>query len=124
MAALNEYRRARHLHAAAARFEPNLMYSAAVHNRRMNVRDSLYHDPEQHNAELIGTLYYVESWEPGKLARRIVRQLNESAPHRAIQEDSYIYVAVSAEKQRFVVRLSRSPEPRDPRQYSDYCQCP
>ncbi|KAA9338434.1 hypothetical protein F0P96_06270 [Hymenobacter busanensis] len=128
MIALNEYIAALNQHrqrllpcTAPPEFSADLLYGAALFNRYLDQRDTLSHDPNNGYAELCGTLYNARSRAPRDLAQYILKQLQASPAHEAIQTDPDLRVAaVSATTKAFVVRLSSTPVPHNAQEYTRY----
>ena len=105
-------RRQRANHAApAVRFDRNLLAGTLLHNRSMEVADTLYHAATP-NAELVGTLLEDAPRDPRELALHIYNRLDRSPGHARLQSDPrLVWVSISATRSYFTVRLSSVPAP-------------
>ncbi len=109
--ALNQRRQHHAPGSAAARFDVGLMRSAVLFNQKLDAEHALYHDKNIHVAELCGSLVGVKSWDSKRLAQHILAQLAASPSHEVIQmDDEKVFVGMSSSKERFVVRLSNTPD--------------
>lgn len=108
---INEERRKVDPTAPTATFDKVLLVGTVLHTKRMAVLDSLFHDADNHVAELVGTLVDGDPVDPGKLARHIFAKLQASkAGHCEIQESGErSFISVAASKGFYTVRLARVP---------------
>jgi hypothetical protein len=109
VASLNRLRHQLDPHAPVVVFDPALFVGAVLHAARMEQADSLFHasPPALRSAELIGTKRSIQTTDIKELVRFIQTQLQNSERHCAIQSDPmYVYVAVAASKNFYIVRLS------------------
>jgi hypothetical protein len=111
---LNRLRQQLYPQAPLVVFDPALFAGAVLQAAKMEAVDSLFHASPVRNAELIGTKRSVQTHDVQELVRFIQTQLQNSERHCLIQSDPhYVYVAVAANKNFYVVKLSDKPVPVD-----------
>ena len=107
--------------APAVRYDSHLLYPTVLHNMKLEKADSLFHDLYCRSAELVGTKYGEKSNDPVTLVRFIIGQLQSSEGHCVVQSNpEYLYVAVCATANFYVVRLSRTPTDLNRSDYKQY----
>lgn len=110
VASLNRLRQQLDPQAPLVVFDPALLTGAVLQAAKMEAVDSLFHASPLRSAELIGTKRSVQTHEVQELVKFIQTQLQNSERHCLIQSDpQYVYVAVAANKNFYVVKLSDKP---------------
>ena len=96
------------------RFDSLLLPGTVLHNQRLvNANGGLFHDHQQHHAELIGYAPSMMRYrdQPAQLAHAIWQAFDDSRKgHKEIQQDHrFTHVSVSCSDMYFVVRLDHQP---------------